>query len=160
MRDHQVDPGNDPISLIYSGFFTQQRRLSTHHRVNMCMCEEKHSPVVYTHNHSTPAYVTLHLYVISTSLHPPPTPNPSTHTHTHTQHHDSASVSLGICCQKRAVCGRCWSHPHHVSEKYLGWSSEGHFVYAHVRSNRCSRRWPESWQNIDDSRWKPGLSKQ
>lgn len=46
------------------------------------------------------------------------------------------------------------------STKYLGRSCEGHFVYAHVRSNRSSCRWPKSWQNIDDSRWKPGLSKQ
>lgn len=44
--------------------------------------------------------------------------------------------------------------------KYLGGSCEGHFVYAHVRSDCGSRRWPESWQNIDDSWWKPGLSKQ
>lgn len=55
------------------------------------------------------------------------------------------------------------SHDHtavDLRDKYLGRSCERHFVYAHVRSDRCSRRWPVSWQNIDDSRWKPGLSKQ
>lgn len=45
-------------------------------------------------------------------------------------------------------------------EKYLGRSRECHFVYAHVRSNRSPRRWTVSRQNIDDSRWKPSLSKQ
>lgn len=44
--------------------------------------------------------------------------------------------------------------------KYLGGSCERHFVYAHVRRYRRSRRWPESWHNIDDSRRKAGLSKQ
>lgn len=45
-------------------------------------------------------------------------------------------------------------------DKYLGRSRECHFVYAHVRSNRSPRRWTVSRQNIDDSRWKPSLSKQ
>lgn len=44
--------------------------------------------------------------------------------------------------------------------KYLGRSRECHFVYAHVRSDRSPRRWTVSRQNIDDSRWKPSLSKQ
>lgn len=44
--------------------------------------------------------------------------------------------------------------------KYLGRSRECHFVYAHVRSDRSPRRWTVSRQNIDDSGWKPSLSKQ
>lgn len=45
-------------------------------------------------------------------------------------------------------------------DKYLGGSRECHFVYAHVRGDGSPRRWTVSWQNIDDSRWKPSLSKQ
>lgn len=45
-------------------------------------------------------------------------------------------------------------------DKYLGGSRECHFVDAHVRGDGSPRRWTVSWQNIDDSRWKPSLSKQ
>lgn len=45
-------------------------------------------------------------------------------------------------------------------DEYLGRSRECHLVYAHVHSDRSPRRWTVSRQNIDDSRWKPGLSKQ
>lgn len=47
-----------------------------------------------------------------------------------------------------------------LRDEYLGRSRECHFVYAHVQSDRGPRRWTVSRQNIDDSRRKPGLSKQ
>lgn len=47
-----------------------------------------------------------------------------------------------------------------LGTQYLCRSCECHFVYAHVRSNGSSHRWTVSRQNIDDSWWKPSLSKQ
>lgn len=44
--------------------------------------------------------------------------------------------------------------------KYLGRSCECYFVNAHVQSDCSPRCWTVSRQNIDDSRWKPSLSKQ
>lgn len=75
----------------------------------------------------------------------------------------SRSAHVGHCVtqptktRQQAAVGLCciiWK------PKYLGGSCERHFVYAHVRRYRRSRRWPESWHNIDDTRRKAGLSKQ
>lgn len=85
---------------------------------------------------------------------------------TGTQHPLITQPAL-VLCTCWSLCQLCsvtkaswWSEPLHEREKYLGWSCESHFVYAHVWSNCSSCCWPESWQNIDDSRWKAGLSKQ
>lgn len=43
---------------------------------------------------------------------------------------------------------------------HLSWSCESNFVYAHVKGYSSPCSWPISWQNVDNSRWKPSLSKQ
>lgn len=93
-------------------------------------------------------YVSPHLFVIKTM-------------HTTSPNYPACSLCsahVGHCVtcspwQKQAAAAD-------LTNTYLGWSRESHFVYAHVRSNRSSCCWSISWQNIDDSRWKPGLSKQ
>lgn len=87
----------------------------------------------------------------------------------------NAETQLPFITQPALTLCTCWSLCHLLTKasrkaaadlrciirkKYLGRSCERHFVYAHVRRYRGSCRWPESWQNIDDSRWKAGLSKQ
>lgn len=75
----------------------------------------------------------------------------------------SRSAHVGHCVTqhtKTGPAGSCWPALHYIRPKYLGGSCERHFVYAHVRRYHRSRRWPESWHNIDDSRRKAGLSKQ